>query len=113
MRNVLIACHEDSIVDLLAKHLRDCEVHICETGIDTLEQTELLKPDLLLIHLSLPKTNGLTVLRNLRHRPPVIFALTDLASEPVIEAAANAGVREMVLLPCSISYLHDAIRKYL
>lgn len=66
---------------------------------------EIYRPDALILDLTLPVIDGLTVLRKTSFRPHVILALTNLASPAVIQAATNAGVQDMILIPCTIRHI--------
>lgn len=63
---------------------------------------ETHRPDALILDLTLPAIDGLTVLRKTSFRPHVILALTNLATPAVLQAAANVGVQDMILIPCTI-----------
>ena len=78
------------------------EVHICARGDQAVQLIEELRPDALIINLALPYLDGMTVLRQLKHRPPAILALTNLISNRIIEDAAALGVQDMLIYPCSI-----------
>lgn len=66
---------------------------------------EKYRPDALILDLTLSVIDGLTVLRKTSFRPHTILALTTLASQPVLDAAAQAGVQDVVLLPCAFQHL--------
>lgn len=66
---------------------------------------EKYRPDALILDLTLSVIDGLTVLRKTSFRPHTILALTNLATPAVLQAAADAGVQEMILIPCTIRYI--------
>ena len=66
---------------------------------------EMHRPDALILDLTLPVMDGLTVLRKTSSRPRVILALTNLATPVVLQAAADAGVQDMILIPCTIRHI--------
>ena len=115
MAKLLIAVKSEIISAVLAEALAQYEVHSCHTGADALALLESLRPDIFIVELSLPVITGLTVLQETRHKPPVILALTTLVTESILQAAANAGVQDMILLPCTarriIAHLETLIQK--
>lgn len=102
MAKLLVAVKSESLRAALAEALTQHEVHSCHTGADALALLESLWPDILMVELSLHVITGLTVLQETRYKPPVILALTNLVTESVLQAAANAGVQDMILLPCTV-----------
>ena len=102
MANILIAVQTQSLCTALADALPQHELHCCYTGADALASLEALRPDALLIDLSLPEITGLSVLQRTTYRPPVRLALTSLCNDLVLQAAEAAGVQELFLLPCSV-----------
>ena len=102
---LLIAVKSEIITDLLVSSLSMHDVHTCDTGTDTLAMLETHRPDALILDLTLPVMDGLTVLRKTRFRPHIILALTNLATPVVLQAAADAGVQDMILIPCTIRHI--------
>ncbi len=113
MRRILIACSIDGFSRILRRDLSCCEVYTCSTGPEALEQIEVLHPDLLVIFLSLPYKDGLTVLKESSFKPPAIIALTNLLTNSIINTASDLGVLDLIPIPCSMEYLKDAIHRYL
>ena len=105
MAKLLIAAESGILSTVLAKALTQYEVHSCHTGADALTLLESLRPDIFIAELSLPGITGLTVLQKSPYKPPVILALTNLNTESVLQAAANVGVQDMVLLPCPVQHI--------
>ena len=102
MAKLLIAVKSESLGTDLAKTLTQHEVYSCRTGTDALPLLETLQPDVFVVELSLPVISGLTVLQEAHYKPPMMLALTNLISESVLQAAAEAGVQDILLLPCAI-----------
>lgn len=102
---VLIVSSSSAITTLLPPLLSRHEVHTICTGNDALLQLESLRPDVLILELMLPETDGLTVLRRSQYRPAHILALTTIVNSDIIRAAIDVGVQNMLLLPCSISQI--------
>lgn len=105
METLLIAIKSDIICTALAKKLSHYKIYICNTGTKALEMLELLHPDILIIDLTLPDMSGLTVLQRSHYKPGIILALTNFVSDAVLQAAAAAGVQDVLLLPCTIQHI--------
>ena len=67
-------------------------------GRDTVEKCRLLKPDLLILDISMPELNGVDAARQiLKHNPgQVILVLTAVDSEQVVRECLEAGIRGWV-----------------
>ena len=102
---LIIAVKSEIITELLAASLSMHDVHTCDTGTDALAMLEKYRPDALILDLTLPIMDGLTVLRKTTFRPHSILALTNLATPAVLQAAADAGVQDMILIPCTIRHI--------
>lgn len=102
---LLIAVKSEIITDLLVSSLSMHDVHTCDTGAEALAMLGKYRPDALVLDLTLPVIDGLTVLRKTRFRPHSILALTNLATPAVLQAAADAGVQDMILIPCTIRHI--------
>ena len=102
---LLIAVKSEIITDLLVSSLSMHDVHTCDSGTDALALLDTHRPDGLILELMLPVMDGLTVLRKSVYKPNVILALTNLASPAVLQAAADAGVQDMLLIPCTIRHV--------
>lgn len=102
---LLIAVNSEIITDLLVSSLSMHDVHTCHTGTAALAMLEAHRPDALILDLTLSNIDGLTVLRKSGFKPNIILALTNLATPAVIQAAAEAGVQDMILIPCTIRYM--------
>lgn len=105
MTRLLIAVKSEIMRAALADALTHYEVSVCHNGRDALGLLESLCPDIFIVELSLPVVTGLTVLRRTCYRPPVILALTNLITENIMQAAADAGVQDMILLPCPVRHI--------
>lgn len=102
---LLIAVKSEIFTELLASALSMHDVHTRDTGTDALAMLETHCPDALILDLTLPVIDGLTVLRKTSFRPHRILALTNLATPAVLQAAADAGVQDVILIPCTIRHI--------
>lgn len=110
MPDILIVNSPGPLTDLLKDRLSSRHrVRICHTGKAAIAAIRQFPPDLLVLQLSLPDTDGLTLLKKLGKPPESIIALTNLLCRSVVDTATALGIRELILLPCSIAYLLDCI----
>ena len=71
------------------------------------------KPDILVLDLMLSKQDGLSVLKaisGMEHRP-VVFATSGFVTDYVASAAANLGVRYLMLKPCDLTALVERMEE--
>ena len=71
------------------------------------------KPDVLVLDLMLAKQDGLSVLKAISgmERKPVVFATSGFVTDYVASAAANLGVRYLMLKPCDLSALVERMEE--
>ena len=71
------------------------------------------KPDVLVLDLMLPKRDGISVLRSISamEKRPVTLATSGFVTEYVASAAANLGVRYLMLKPCDMSALVERLEE--
>lgn len=114
MRKLLIAVNSIMITDILEDRLKsDFEIYTCCRGDDALQLLEELRPEALIISLSLSYMTGLSVLQQSTYKPPAVLALTCFISDTVIEEAISAGAGGLLLLPCSLSYIISRLNQLL
>ena len=70
-------------------------------------------PDVLVLDLMLSKQDGISVLKSLQaqDRRPITLATTAFVTEYVSAAAANLGVRYLMLKPCDMTALVDHLEE--
>lgn len=103
MQSVLIAQRSGAFARTLSEALsKDYAVHICSRGDTALELLEALRPDILILDLLLPHTDGLTVLKTAAYTPPRVLALTSILNASVLQEAQDAGIFELLALPCTV-----------
>jgi len=84
-------------------------------GQEALRQVKLLRPELLLLDLSLPRMNGTEVIREIKQRrlPTRILVLTVHADESQVYAALKAGADGYLLKTAGTDELVTAMRSVL
>ena len=114
MKTMLIAIDSEIITDELAHTFQSkYQVHTCSRGDDALRLLQSIKPDVLIVMLSLPGITGMEVLQQSQHKPSVIIALTTYLSNSIVQEAQVASVRSLIRLPCSIGYIRHNLHTLL
>ena len=82
-------------------------------GEQAIRMIEEKKPDILVLDLMLAKKDGLSVLKsiaNMEHKP-ITLATSAFLTEYVSTAAANLGVRYLMLKPCDMAALVERLEE--
>ena len=115
--NVLIAdSAEEFCTALNASLQRAGGFVVCGTagdGEQAIRQIMEKKPDVLVLDLMLSKQDGISVLKAIAgmERKPVTLATSGFITEYVAAAAANLGVRYLMLKPCDMSALVERLQE--
>ncbi len=82
-------------------------------GSETIRQVTQLRPDVLILDLMLSKQDGISVLKAVStlDKRPVVLATSGFVTDYVSSAAANLGVRYLMLKPCDISALVERLEE--
>ena len=114
---VLIAdSSEDFCAALSAAVQRTDGFQVIGTAFDGEQAIRLVrerKPDILVLDLMLSKQDGISVLKavNTLERRPVTLATSAFVTEYVSAAAANLGVRYLMLKPCDMTALVERLEE--
>lgn len=110
MQKLLVADGSECFIAALEAALAD-EFHICGCcdGEDVLGLLQTFCPDILVINLSLPHKDGITLLQESSFHPPVILVITGYISNYVEHRLGELGVDYTMICP-SISSLCLRIR---
>ena len=103
------------IVDILLS--LNYKVHVAPNGVECLEQLKTLRPDLILMDLSLPKLDGWEATRRIKSNPELsripVIALTANAMLGDREKALDAGCDDYISKPVDLRELTSKLRHYL
>ncbi|MEI7990740.1 MAG: response regulator [Chloroflexota bacterium] len=91
------------------------EVVEAENGAIAVEKFKEIKPDVVLMDITMPEMDGLTALKQIRSIDPKarIVMLTALGQESVVLEAIKAGARDFVVKPFERERVLNAITKLL
>ena len=116
-KTVVIADNSEEFCAALTAALKRTEgfqvIGTANDGEQAIRKVQELKPDVLVLDLMLAKQDGLSVLKAIgsTERRPVVFATSGFVSDYVAAAAANLGVRYLMLKPCDLSALVERMEE--
>lgn len=116
MLKLMIADTAEEIRQSLEALFRDrCVVRSCADGETALELLRQFAPDILVLDLMLPKTDGLSVLQQLRQwqMPTMVLAQTPINSPYIQNRLQQLAVDYVVMSPCQISALQAQIQDFM
>ena len=106
--SVLLVEDDQNIVDLVRSNLiaRDHEVTVSKDGSDAMRRLEIGEPDVVLLDLMLPGTDGFELCRELRERSSVgIIVLSARRGETDKVRALNLGADDYMTKPFGVEEL--------
>ena len=104
MLKLLIADASESVRFSLTGALQDSyTVQTCSDGDEALHLVRTFLPDLIILDMTLPGVDGLSLFQKIRQGPdkPAVLATTRFVSDYILEAASQIGVDYMMVKPCS------------
>lgn len=105
-RKILIADPSEEFVMALTEELGDCGiVKTCAQGNQTLELIGFFHPDVLVLDLALPDTDGLELIEKITALPsgPAILVMTRFVSDFILDVITRKGVSYIMYKPCDIA----------
>ena len=116
-KTVLIADNADEFCSSLTSALRQSEgfqiLGTASDGEQAVRMVQERKPDILVLDMMLAKKDGIGVLKSLApmEQKPVVLATSGFITEYVASAAANLGVRYLMLKPCDMTALVERLEE--
>ena len=116
---VLVADASEIFCKEIAEKLRQTEnlelLGYAVDGDEAIQMTLKHQPDVLVLDLMLPKNDGISVLEAIAgmDKKPVTLATSRVITDYVASAAANLGVRCLMLKPCDMSALVERLEQIL
>ena len=117
MTTVLIADNSEDFCAVVSAALQQAGgfqiIGTAPDGEQALRLVSERKPEILVLDMMLPKRDGLSILRAIStmDKPPVTLATSDFVTNYVASAAANLGVRYMMLKPCDTGSLVERLEE--
>ncbi|GAP07893.1 MAG TPA: response regulator [Anaerolinea thermolimosa] len=89
------------------------EVFEAENGLKALNTYKEVKPDVVLMDVTMPEMDGLTALKEIRKFDPQarVVMLTALGQESVVLEAVKSGARDFIVKPFERERVMSAIQK--
>ena len=80
------------------------EIVEAENGARAVEQYKLIRPDMVLMDITMPEMDGLSALKAIRAYDPKarVIMLTALGQESVVLEAIKSGARDFIVKPFSV-----------
>jgi two-component system response regulator RegX3 len=116
MTTILVVEDEDSYIDALTVGLEreGFRVHVARDGTEALQLFDLVRPDIVLLDVMLPRVSGIDVCRELRGRSKVpIIMVTAKGSEIDTVVGLEVGADDYVTKPYRLRELVARIRAVL
>ena len=116
-KSVIIADNSEEFCAALTAALKRTEgfqvIGTANDGEQAIRAVKERKPDVLVLDLMLAKQDGLSVLKAIAgmDRKPVVFATSGFVTDYVASAAANLGVRYLMLKPCDLTALVERMEE--
>ncbi len=109
---------ERDVRDLLSRLLSQhgFDVAVAKDGIEALNEIRRQRPDVLLLDISMPRLNGIELLRmasDLVERIPVVCALSGVASDEDEDAALAWGATDFFRKPLELDLVIPCIQRRL
>ncbi len=116
---ILIVEDEEAIRDLMALRLEDSGyvVHMACDGVEGLERTYALHPDLILTDVTMPRMDGMAFVEKLRNDPALpfipIIMITALAETTQVVSGLDVGADEYIPKPVAFEALLARVKSML
>jgi DNA-binding NarL/FixJ family response regulator len=118
-KRILVADDSDTVRRVLRSYLAQLDLDVCgeaADGEDTIEKARKLKPDLILLDVAMPRTNGIVVASVLKEMMPnVRIVLFTMYSDAVARAFPDKGLAADVVVAKAegMSRLADCVQNLL
>ena len=118
-KRILVADDSDTVRRVLRSYLAQHDLDVCgeaADGEDVIEKARELKPDLILLDVAMPRTNGIVVESVLKEMMPnVLIVLFTMYSEAISRAFPDKGlaVDAVVAKADGMSRLADCVQNLL
>lgn len=123
---VVIADNNRNYAEMMKSHLqadyRFNVISVVSDGFDVIEKVETLKPDVLIMELTLPSLDGMSVLTRLRDKyesleggavkRPLIITISSMKKENIAGDAVDLGADYFIMKPLSIDSLITTITRF-
>jgi DNA-binding response OmpR family regulator len=115
-KRVMVVEDDPSIADVLSRTLgRFYEVHVVNDGAKAITAASQIRPDVILLDISLPNRDGLSIAQGLKAEPPlakipIIFLTAHDRSLDVVKGI-QAGAKHYITKPFRIDDVLSKVKK--
>lgn len=97
---------------LLLEHGYDVEE--AENGLAAVQKYKLIRPDLVLMDITMPEMDGIQATREIRSADPNarIVMVSALGQQSMVMEAIKAGARDFIVKPAQPDQLLDAVKRH-
>ena len=123
MKKILIVDDEKDILEFLSYNLKKegFSIYTASDGLEGLEKTKKIKPDLIIVDLMMPKMNGIEMCENIRNDKKlsnvIILFLTARSEDYTQIAALDSGADDFIKKPIKpkllISKVKSIMRRFI
>lgn len=89
------------------------QVHEAENGIKAVEKYQKIKPDLVIMDITMPEMDGISAVKQIKALDPNarIIMCSAMGQQALIIEAIQAGARDFVVKPFNETRLIEAVKK--
>ena len=116
MKKILIVDDEKDILEFLSYNLKKegFSIYTASNGLEGLEKTKKIKPDLIIVDLMMPKMNGIEMCENIRNDKKlsnvIILFLTARSEDYTQIAALDSGADDFIKKPIKPKLLISKVK---
>lgn len=115
MKKLLVVDDEEEICDFLKTFFeeREFEVQTANSGIQALDSVQAVNPQVVLLDVHMPGMDGMSVLRQIKMRFPLVkvIMVTAIETQEKIEEAMRLGADNYITKPLSLEYLEKDVQE--
>lgn len=102
------------IKDILKKNGYEV-VGEASTGKEAIEKYEALKPDLVLMDITMPEMDGIQALKRIRKGDPdaLVIMCSAMGQQAMVIESIQSGAKDFIVKPFQAERVLEAVRKYL
>lgn len=102
-KNILIVDDDDFLLEMYALKFKEAgfDVDMAQTGREAMEKTREVHPDVVLLDIVLPETDGFEVLQNIKsaqtNPKPLVIMLTNLGQKDDTDRSMRLGADDYIV----------------